>query len=142
MPRPMSSARQMPKPNCSWKAIHDTPRLWYGRSVPWKLLGVGITCNWRLDDSLLRKALSHPVAAMPTTGTPLSSTSTEYAIRRASESFTLPPGCSRMNRTAACTSSGRISTQRPLTRTSGVRLAANCSNSCSESVVSPTAISH
>jgi len=71
LPRPMSSARQTPKPSCSWKAIHETPRAWYGRSVPLKLLGGSSCSRALLWLSLLRNAASQPVASRPTTGMPV-----------------------------------------------------------------------
>jgi hypothetical protein len=121
LPRPMSSARQAPRPKAFEERIHETPRS-----------GRGGACRGTTGGGSMARGLGvglvdaeeagEPAGGLePMMGMPVSEVAGEGHAEGLADGIS-PPGFSRMNLTAFWTSSGRISTQRPLTRTSGAAL--------------------
>ena len=140
-PRPMSSARMAPTPSRPRNDSHDSPRCWYGRSVPSKPSGVSIgSSRWSAwPDS---RSPSHPSASTAVSGSSLRSPSAPIAAPSTSAAVIVPDCLPSRNFSAAFRCRSSSSTHWPRTRTSGTLSLASSASSSGDSTSSPTARSY
>ena len=133
LPRPMSSARQPPRPSAHISASQATPRRWYGRSSPSSPSG---SASSRAVSSPRKRSAS--VTSAPSTTTAVSSPSTVRvpASAPASTSATRTRPVRRRSRSR---SNGSATTHRPRTRING-RFASTSASSSASVSTSPSTV--
>ncbi|SCD87370.1 hypothetical protein GA0115252_122625 [Streptomyces sp. DfronAA-171] len=128
LPRPMSSARQPPRPSEVIRASQSRPRSWYARRLAASAAGCATVVSPSWAVSRVRRALSQGPSATGTCSPPISA----YPVRATARASTAVSGGSARFR-AFRASAGPMNTWSPRTGTTGRPAPATASDSSSVS---------